>query len=607
MFTPPVAPVHNWFVNALDRGILAGGISAHDQQVQMQQLQQYQGQRLNQIYATLPDDQKQAFAMDPKGYMDAIEKGYEPITAKGGETVIRPQMSGGNVTAPLLGMTKDSVGYSQTPTATTNTGAVPTIQSAPAGTTVSPMAPVGPVVAGPPPGAPMIGSAATSAPMPGATAPGPAPAPGAPMAPQAVANGIFTAATGAGLKADDARNLVAIAKLESGLNPNVKSNGRSTGLFQFQPTTFKAVGGNNINDPAEQTAAAIKLYQQNKQLLGASGLPVTPTSLYLAHQQGFPAAKALMSSDPNKNAVQTLVDAGIYRDPATARKAIVNNFGSADMTNGQFLQTWQGKVARRLQDVGGVGEAQAASAAPPAQPPQIGRGAPAPAQGMPTSIQGKLARDLTPQEVAAKGYAPGTIVSLAPDGTEAVKQEGYTPTVLKGLKENVTGAKQYQDYTESNDAYKAMLSTAALKPGGMRAYALRDTFARVINPGAVARAGTIEAIKQAQGVPANIQAYFGKLTGDGDVPPAIAQQILDVAQGFARSHYSTARSLNDSNTQLAQRKGLDARDITAPMDAEPPRVKIGLPPKGQVQPGVVYITPKGAHLYNGKGFVPYGG
>jgi spore germination cell wall hydrolase CwlJ-like protein len=158
-----------------------------------------------------------------------------------------------------------------------------------------------------------------------------------------------------------------------------------------------------------------------------------------------------------------------------------------------------------------------------------------------------------------------------PDGKPVkVGEDQYGPEQLFALRRQFIDSEAFKNFQQSKSAWDAMVSSAALPQGGMRAYALRDTFARAINPGAVARVGTIEAIKNAQGVPASVKAFFMNLQGDGDVPPEIAQQILDVTHGFVMSHYQDAQVLNGSNADYAKRHQIDPADVTVPMEAPKP-------------------------------------
>lgn len=198
---------------------------------------------------------------------------------------------------------------------------------------------------------------------------------------------------------------------------------------------------------------------------------------------------------------------------------------------------------------------------------------------------------------------PGAVAQKSAAGEYSVMPgTGYGPDQLFSLRKQVLDSDAYKNYQAANDAYGAMVSAAGQPNGGMRAYALRDTFARLINPGAVARVGTIQAISEAQGVPANVKAYLMNLKGDGNVPSEIAQQILDVSHGFLGSHYAAAKSLNDSNTGFATRHKIDPQDVTAPMGEAPNRMVLGqVPPAQQRQPGTIYVTPKGPLLWTTKG------
>ena len=169
--------------------------------------------------------------------------------------------------------------------------------------------------------------------------------------------------------------------------------------------------------------------------------------------------------------------------------------------------------------------------------------------------------------------ANGLFIMGADGKPQKVADDQYGPEQLLRLRQELITSEPVRLYQQSMDAYGAMLAAAKQGPGGMRAYALRDTFARAINPGAVARSGTIEAIKDAQGLPANVKSFFMNLQGDGDVPPDIAQQILDVTHGFVASHYSGAQHLVQSNADYAKRHQIDPADITIPLE-EPKRFNI---------------------------------
>lgn len=162
-----------------------------------------------------------------------------------------------------------------------------------------------------------------------------------------------------------------------------------------------------------------------------------------------------------------------------------------------------------------------------------------------------------------------------PDGRPVkVGDDQYGPEQLLKMRQDLLGSEPVKLYQQAADAYGSMVNAAKQGLGGMRAYALRDTFARAINPGAVARVGTIQAIQEAQGLPAGVKGFFMNLKGDGNVPPEIAQQILDVTHGFVASHYQGAQQLVQSNADYAKRHGIDPADVTVPLGDAPQPFRI---------------------------------
>lgn len=129
------------------------------------------------------------------------------------------------------------------------------------------------------------------------------------------------------------------AFIESRGNPNA-INGRSKGLFQFHDETFAGLGGTDIHDTDQQTAAALRGAQQNSRLLTQAGVPVTDGNLYLMHQQGPAGGRALLTAAPETNAIQALAPA-YGGNAVVATQAITRNGGTANMTAGQFVSMWQ--------------------------------------------------------------------------------------------------------------------------------------------------------------------------------------------------------------------------------------------------------------------------
>jgi hypothetical protein len=167
---------------------------------------------------------------------------------------------------------------------------------------------------------------------------------------------------------------------------------------------------------------------------------------------------------------------------------------------------------------------------------------------------------------------------MGPDGQpKKVADDQYGPEQLLRMRNELLTSEPVKRFQEASDAYGAMRNVAIQNPNGMRAYALMDTYARAINPGAVARPQVIEAIKNARGIPEEVRGFFLNLKGDGNLPPATVQHILDATQAFVASHYKNAKQLVDSNTDYARRHNLDPSDVTVPLPDAPERFVLKAP------------------------------
>lgn len=138
---------------------------------------------------------------------------------------------------------------------------------------------------------------------------------------------------------------LAIAQIESSLDPNSNYN-KSTqykGLYQIGTSEWdKYGGGKNVYDPTANTNAFLQMHMDNQAALEKKlGRPVTPGEAYLAHQQGVAGAAALINN-PDKNAIDIVEPFHGSR----ARRVILGNGGTANMTGKDFVDLWSGKVDR---------------------------------------------------------------------------------------------------------------------------------------------------------------------------------------------------------------------------------------------------------------------
>jgi hypothetical protein len=122
-------------------------------------------------------------------------------------------------------------------------------------------------------------------------------------------------------------------------NPRAVSPTGARGDFQFISSTWARYGQGDINNPADNRAAAGRLAMDNANHLSkALGRQPTEGEVYLAHQQGAAGAAALLNH-PDMNAAQALATyAGV--SPSRAQQAILVNGGNSHMTAGQFAEKW---------------------------------------------------------------------------------------------------------------------------------------------------------------------------------------------------------------------------------------------------------------------------
>lgn len=139
----------------------------------------------------------------------------------------------------------------------------------------------------------------------------------------------------------------AVMDIESRGDANAVSPTGATGLYQFTRGTGEQYGlikrdstGNiivdNRKDPVANFEAFKKLTADNAKSLKRAGLDVTPSTLYLAHQQGAAGAKAILTAIKNGTDV-----------PDNIRKNMNLNNGRGK-TPAQFFDMFSNKIEERM-------------------------------------------------------------------------------------------------------------------------------------------------------------------------------------------------------------------------------------------------------------------
>lgn len=161
--------------------------------------------------------------------------------------------------------------------------------------------------------------------------------------PQDIRNKIIAQATAAGL---DPEQMLQIAALESGGNPNAISSTGATGVYQMTGQTATGLGITNRFDADQNIAGGMKLAQANAESLRKRGLAVNRDNLYMMHQLGPKAATDLIqgaAQGKNLNELsagtQTAAGMNYGKGAKTAKEYLAKNSMALDARLGQVSKT----------------------------------------------------------------------------------------------------------------------------------------------------------------------------------------------------------------------------------------------------------------------------
>lgn len=166
-------------------------------------------------------------------------------------------------------------------------------------------------------------------------------------------------------------------------------------------------------------------------------------------------------------------------------------------------------------------------------------------------------------------FPKGTVVQQNPNGELAVVQQPeYSPAERSKIRQQFLESEAYKGHIAASSALQALVQNIG-KMTGPAAYSILDTYVRTINPGAVARQGSLAAVHDSLGLPAHIVGGLQNMVGEGSIPLQTQQQILNAVTPFAQAHYDQAKSFYDANTALATARHFDPAEVTAPIGERP--------------------------------------
>jgi hypothetical protein len=106
------------------------------------------------------------------------------------------------------------------------------------------------------------------------------------------------------------------------------------------------------------------------------------------------------------------------------------------------------------------------------------------------------------------------------------------------------------------------ITTFYSNPSGTSDYALAVAFAKILDPGSVAREGEVSAVQNAGArIPALGQAMRNAITGEGALTPEVRQQIAELATQIYSERAASAQTTLQSYGELARQAGVPTEFI----------------------------------------------
>lgn len=138
-----------------------------------------------------------------------------------------------------------------------------------------------------------------------------------------------------GLYYSDNPYVNSIIGIESGHKANAHNASGAAGVFQFMPSTAKQYKLTNAYDPNESLRAYKQLTKDNIKQMKRMGLPITPTTIYIAHQQGVGGLAKIM----------TALRTGSELTGSTLRNVKNNSLGGYKGLQ-QYYDDWEARIKR---------------------------------------------------------------------------------------------------------------------------------------------------------------------------------------------------------------------------------------------------------------------
>lgn len=158
----------------------------------------------------------------------------------------------------------------------------------------------------------------------------------------------------------------------------------------------------------------------------------------------------------------------------------------------------------------------------------------------------------------------GRIVN--PDGTvryEAPAEEPESPDLFARagkLRDDFRAEPAFKVFSDVQDAAKR-IGMFYQNPGAVSDYGLAVAFAKIVDPGSVAREGEVAAVQGSGALSQSMkQSLINAINGEGALPPQMREEIVRLAEGFYKEQAEKYQQTYNEYRGRAERFGINPRD-----------------------------------------------
>jgi hypothetical protein len=187
--------------------------------------------------------------------------------------------------------------------------------------------------------------------------------------------------------------------------------------------------------------------------------------------------------------------------------------------------------------------------------------------------------DVAPNNQSTKLYEPPTGYQAAPSGQGLGIQPGGPAAVdvERQLRTDFEKSADYQQFSKSATIYNAMKKDFAT-PGRVADLNFVYGISTIFDPGSVVREGEQIMVRNAQSLPDWLVGAINRVNGGQGLLPEVRAQILETAGQRLSAMQQQVQQRADFNTGMAQRYGIEPKNVIPPMPPfEPFKRPEGMP------------------------------